>query len=190
MVEEEPAPARLAAVPPSGLARSPHGMVESSLRDVMSTFATGVTVLTAGGEQATGMTANAFTSVSVEPPLVLCCVARTARLHEAILHERGFGVSILAADQELLARYFADKKRPTGPVQFDAVGYAPGRHTGAPLLFGALAWVECELTEVFAGGDHSIFLGRVMSASSRPDRRALLFYQSRFHQVVPPARSA
>ena len=68
------------------------GMVSASLREVMSQFATGVTVLTAGGERGHGMTANAFSSVSLDPPLALCCVARPARIHEAILVARGFGV--------------------------------------------------------------------------------------------------
>src|SRR5256885_7444561 len=87
-----------------------------SLREVMSQFATGITVITAGGEHAHGMTANAFTSVSLEPPLVLCCVARTARIHESILRARTFAVSVLDATQMNLARYFADRNRPRGPA--------------------------------------------------------------------------
>src|SRR6266511_1971378 len=96
-------------------------MAESSLREVMSQFATGITVLTAAGDCGHGMTANAFTSVSLDPPLVLCCVARPARFHESVLCAGSFGVSFLAADQESVARYFADKRRPHGPTQFDVV---------------------------------------------------------------------
>ena len=186
-------PPRLSVVPP--LTEEPpepysDGMVESSLRDVMSQFATGITVLTAGGRHGHGMTANAFTSVSVDPPLALCCVARSARLHTAVLDTRSFGVSMLAADQRELARYFADKKRPDGPAQFDSVDWVAGPNTGVPLLAGSLAWLECELDQVYDGGDHSIFLGRVLSSSRGPDRHALLFYGGGYHQVMPPTRSA
>jgi flavin reductase (DIM6/NTAB) family NADH-FMN oxidoreductase RutF len=165
-------------------------MVPASLREVMSQFASGVTVLTAGGEHGHGMTANAFSSVSLDPPLALCCVARPARIHEAILSTRGFGVSLLAADQQHLARYFADRTRPKGMAQFDAVEWVPGPQTGAPLLVGALAWLECGLHEVYHGGDHSIFLGKVLTSSRGTDRDALLFFAGAYHQLTPQAKSA
>ena|SRR2546423_13461262 len=162
-----------------------------ALRDVMSQFATGITVITAAGENGHGMTANAFTSVSLEPPLVLCCVARNARIHEAILLARGFGVSVLGADQEEVARYFADRRRPPGRAQFDVIDHLPGPNTGAPLISGSLAWLECELVRVYHGGDHSIFLGKVLSASRGSGQQALLYFSGGFHQVQPPpAKSA
>ncbi len=168
----------------------PRHMDPASLRDVMARFATGVTVLTVGGEHGHGMTANAFSSVSLDPPLALCCVARPARIHEALLSTRRFGVSLLAADQQHVARYFADRTRPQGMAQFDAVDWTPGPGTGAPLLTGALAWLECELTEVYPGGDHSIFLGRVLTSHRGPAREALLFFSGSYHRLTPPARSA
>ncbi|WP_158851446.1 flavin reductase family protein [Saccharothrix deserti] len=158
-------------------------MAETSLRDAMSRFATGITVLTVGGEQTHGMTANAFSSVSLDPPLVLCCVSRTAVMHDAITNTKRFAVSIMGAEQEPTARYFADRRRPRGAAQFEAVDWLPGPRTGAPLLSGALAWVECELTQWYEGGDHSIFLGQVLSCSRSEGTRALLFYGSQFHQV-------
>jgi flavin reductase (DIM6/NTAB) family NADH-FMN oxidoreductase RutF len=164
----------------------PRGVSGAVLRDVMSQFASGVTVLTTGGEHAAGMTANAFSSVSLDPPLVLCCVVRTARLHDAIPRAGHFGVSILGADQEGVARYFADKKRPSGASQFDEVDWFAGKHTGAPLLAGSLAWLECELAEAFDGGDHSIYLGRVLDAGSGSGP-ALLFFGSGFHRPFPSA---
>jgi flavin reductase (DIM6/NTAB) family NADH-FMN oxidoreductase RutF len=164
---------------------------EIALRDVMSQFATGITVITAAGEDGHGITANAFTSVSLEPPLVLCCVARNARIHEAILVARGFGVSVLGADQEHVARYFADRRRPPGRAQFDAVDHWVGSRTGAPLMSGSLAWLECELVQVYHGGDHSIFLGKVLSASRGSGQQALLYFSGGFQQVQPPpAKSA
>jgi flavin reductase (DIM6/NTAB) family NADH-FMN oxidoreductase RutF len=166
-------------------------MADSSLRDIMSRFATGVTVLSAPGTCGHAMTANAFTSVSLEPPMVLCCVARPARFHESVLCARSFGVSVLAADQQDLARYFADKRRPHGLAQFEAVDWVPGPRTGSPLLVGALAWLECSVVKVHAGGDHSIFVGRVVTSSRGTNRQALLFYGGGYHQVAPPqARSA
>jgi flavin reductase (DIM6/NTAB) family NADH-FMN oxidoreductase RutF len=159
------------------------------LREVMSHFATGITVLTTGGEHSHGMTANAFTSVSLEPPLVLCCIARTAQMHEAILRARSFGVNVLSAGQEPVARYFASRNRPKGPAQFDEVDWVAGPRTGAPLLAGSLAWLECTVAEVYHGGDHSIFLGSVLDASRRAGE-ALLFFGGGFHQGIPPARSA
>ncbi len=155
-----------------------------SLREAMAQFATGITVVTAPGERCHGMTANAFSSVSLDPPLVLCCISRTARMHAAIMSSRTFAVSMLGADQEHLARYFADRSRPNGVAQFDAVDWVPGPRTGAPLLSGSLAWLECELAESYDGGDHSIFLGRVLDSRRIPDQKALVFYAGAFHRVA------
>ncbi|WP_041313262.1 flavin reductase family protein [Saccharothrix espanaensis] len=158
-------------------------MEETTLRDAMSRFATGVSVVTVGGEHTHGMTANAFTCVSLDPPLVLCCVARKATMHAAIEGARRFAVSVMGGDQERTARYFADKRRPRGRAQFDVVDWQPGPHTGAPLLSGALAWLECEVAQWHEGGDHTIFLGRVLGCRRGPDSPALLFYGSDFHQI-------
>ncbi|GAA0932847.1 flavin reductase family protein [Nonomuraea longicatena] len=163
-------------------------MAPASLREVLSRLPTGVTVLATGGPRGHGMTANAFCSVSLDPPLALCCVARPARIHEAILSTRSFGVSLLAADQQHLARYFADRTRPQGMAQFDGIDWVPGPHTGAPLLVGALAWVECGLTEVYHGGDHSIFLGEVLMSCRGPGEDALLFYGGAYHELSMPSK--
>jgi enediyne biosynthesis thioesterase len=167
---------------------------EATLREVMARFATGITILTVAGEDGHGMTANAFTSVSLEPPLVLCCVARPARLHKAIMNTGKFGVSVLGADQEELARYFANRDRPEGGAQFDEVDWVPGPKTGAPLLAGSLAWLECDLTQVYNGGDHSIFLGEVLGSfrgeGGDNGEDALLFYGGEYQPIVPPAIGA
>lgn len=159
------------------------------MRDVMSSFATGITVLTAAGEDWHGMTANAFSSVSLEPPVVLCCVSRAAQMHEAILRSRHFVVNVLGADQADLARYFASRDRPRGKAQFDGIGWRRARYSGAPVLTDTLAWMECELTEVYHGGDHSIFLGTVVDAARRPGD-ALLFFGGEFHRGMPPTPAA
>ncbi|MBB4909343.1 flavin reductase (DIM6/NTAB) family NADH-FMN oxidoreductase RutF [Actinophytocola algeriensis] len=165
-------------------------LTQRKLREVMAQFATGITVLTARGRLAHGMTANAFTSVSLDPPMVLCCVGRTSRIHEAIIDADHFGVSVLSNEQEQVGRYFASRDRPSGMAQFERFPWFPGPHSGVPLLNGSLAWLECDLAEVYEGGDHSIFLGLVRSAS-RGTGRALLFLDGGFHQYDPPtAQSA
>jgi len=155
------------------------------MRAVLGRFATGVTVLTAGAPAAHGMTANAFSSLSLDPPLVLCCVARAARLHAAVLSARAFGVSILGAEQTDVARHFADWRRPAGMAQFEPVPHRLGAHTGSPLLTGALAWLECSLTDVHPGGDHSIFVGRVLSCGPGDGTAALTFFGGDYSSIEP-----
>jgi len=80
----------------------------------------------------------------------------------SLLQTRYFGVSVLSADQEDLARHFSSRNRPEGLAQFENIEWTPGRYSGAPLLEGSLAWLECEVAQVYHGGDHSIFLGTVL----------------------------
>jgi flavin reductase len=154
------------------------------LRLTFGTFATGVTVVTVGGARPHGMTANSFTSVSLDPPLVLVCVERKAIMHRC-LTAGFFGVSVLAADQEPLARHFANPLRPAGQAQFDGIDCRPGRVTGVPLISGTLARFECELWSTSDGGDHTIFVGKVLSLDRPTDQEALLFYRGRFHRLAP-----
>jgi len=157
------------------------------MRRIFGRFATGITVVTAGRETPRGMTANSFTSVSIEPPLVLVCVQRNATMHETIREAGSFAVSVLAAHQERVARLFADRTRPRGKLEFDAVDAIPGPHTGAPVLSGALAWLECKLATTYDGGDHSIFLGEVQTLGRGKTEDALLFYDGGFHRLESDA---
>ncbi|WP_312881591.1 flavin reductase family protein [Actinomadura alba] len=157
------------------------------LRRTFGTFGTGVTVVTVGGRTPHGMTANSFTSVSLRPPLILFCIDRQAIMHRRI-RLGFFGVSVLAAHQEGVARHFADLQRPLGAKQFDGIAYEPGRLIGAPLISGALARFECELWRTCDGGDHTIFIGRLLSldwASDLSAREGLLFVQGRFRSLAP-----
>jgi flavin reductase (DIM6/NTAB) family NADH-FMN oxidoreductase RutF len=153
------------------------------LRRAFGTFATGVTVVTVGGANPHGMTANSFTSLSLDPPLLLVCVGRDAVMHGRLLAVRHFGVSVLAADQEHLGRHFANRWRTLGPAEFDAVDWVPGRCTGSPLIRGALAFFECALWRTYDGGDHTIFVGRLLSVEEQPDRDAMLFLHGQFRHL-------
>ena len=102
-------------------------------RDVVGLFATGVTVVTAkGGEQVRGMTANAFTAVSLDPLLILVCLRLGSPIDQLISRSSHFAVSILSATQRSVATWFADPSRPQGSAQLDAVGWWPGRVAGTP----------------------------------------------------------
>jgi flavin reductase (DIM6/NTAB) family NADH-FMN oxidoreductase RutF len=171
--------------------RLPAGLHDpKELRHCFGAFATGVTVITAGGDTPGGMTANAFSSVSLEPAMVLVCVKHDAALHDAILSEQGFAVSVLAAHQEAVARHFANKNRPRGAREFDAVRWQPAPVTGAPVIEDSLAWIDCRLAEVYDGGDHSIFIGSVLGLGQGDSRDALLFYGGGFHRLEPELRAA
>ncbi|GAA4195419.1 flavin reductase family protein [Microbispora amethystogenes] len=164
---------------------SPRGADGRGLREALGAFATGVTVVTVGGPHPHGMTANSFTSVSLDPPLVLVCVRRDAVMHERLAGARFFGVSVLAAHQEDLARHFANHWRSLGGAPFDAAECLPGPRTQVPLISGALARFECALWRSYDGGDHTIFLGNVLSLDGTGDRDALLFLGGRFRRLMP-----
>lgn len=163
------------------------------LRRAFAEFATGVTVVTVGGPFPRGMTANSFTSVSLSPPLLLVCVHNDAVMQQALHPARHFGVSVLGAAQEAVARHFADDSRPAGLQQFDPVGWSPGATTSVPLIGGALACFECEKWRVYDGGDHTILVGAVVGWNRPPAvnagstgpgtaRDALLYFRGRFQE--------
>jgi flavin reductase len=154
----------------------------TTLRSVLGRFATGVMVLAAGRETPCGMTANAFTSVSLDPPLILVCVNRSAAVYKAVVDAGSFAVSVLSAGQEHVARHFADHTRPRGAGEFGIAGWSPGKVTGAPVLDDSLAWLECALTNSYEGGDHEIFLGSVLASGFGTASDALLFFGGSFHQ--------
>nr|WSW64808.1 flavin reductase family protein [Streptomyces sp. NBC_00995]WSW71145.1 flavin reductase family protein [Streptomyces sp. NBC_00995] len=169
--------------PPPAADGPPPNHVSSELRGVLGRFATGVTVLTTGRDTPQGMTANSFTSVSLDPPLILVCVKRTATLHDAILTEKAFAISVLSGDQRDVAKYFADRNRPRGSREFATLDTTPGQHTGAPVLTGAQAWLECGLAAVHDGGDHSIFLGSVLDIGRAESDDPLLYFGGGFHRL-------
>ncbi len=142
-------------------------------RQAMGCFASGVTVVTAavGDDEIAGLTANAFSSVSLDPPMVLVCVDRRARSQEIIRRAGRFAVHILTSDQEEVARRFA---RP-GPEKFEGLGWSWDGQ-GMPRLDRYLARLSCRLSAVHAGGDHTIFLGAVAALDSDERPAAPLTY--------------
>jgi flavin reductase (DIM6/NTAB) family NADH-FMN oxidoreductase RutF len=145
-------------------------------RRVLGHFATGVTVLTACDSEGrpAGLTASAFTSVSLDPPLVLVCVDHKSQSFPALRESRGFAVNVLTADQQDLSRRFASTRLD----KFEGLTHSPGEF-GAPLLEGVLAQIECETVGTYVQGDHTIFVGRVERArvgSGEP----LLYYRGQY----------
>lgn len=151
----------------------------------MADFASGVTIVTARwAGTAHAMTATAFCSVSLEPPLVLVCVSRTSRFHAAVIQAGHWAVSLLDHDQELLARHFSNRSRDLA-TQFDAVPHHEGPVTGAPVIDGALGWLECETYATHDGGDHTIVVGRVLGTSEESSRdHPLTYYRGTYSPVV------
>ena len=148
-------------------------------REVFGRFATGVAVVTSAASQATGgMTANALCSLSLDPLLALVCFENNARTL-AIVRESGrFGVNVLSAEQEDVARVFASKLPES--EKLEAV---PHRYeAGVPIINGALSWVVCTLRDLIAGGDHTIAIGEIV-AMGLGDGDPLLWYAGRYHDV-------
>lgn len=161
---------------------------EGTFRQVMGRFVTGVTVVTARDEQGRphGMTANAVSSVSLDPLLVLFCVDRAATMAQVVQVGSGFGLSFLAGDQAEVSDRFADPARPYGEQEFAGLAVHEDV-TGAPLLDGATGWLDCELHDVLDGGDHLIVLGRVRSARAGDADDALLYTPMGYDRWTPPA---
>jgi flavin reductase len=154
------------------------------LKAAFGSFATGITVVTARLDgHIHGMTANAFCAVSLDPPLVLICVEKSARMHDFILQSGAFAVNILSSDQEHLARHFAREGRPL-EGEFALVPYTVGR-TGCPILSGVAAYVECTLHHVCDGGDHTIYVGVVRATDAFPERRPLLHCRRQYLVWTP-----
>jgi flavin reductase (DIM6/NTAB) family NADH-FMN oxidoreductase RutF len=133
----------------------------AAYRRVAGRFATGVTVLTVAGADPHGCTASSFTSVSLEPLLVSVCLTADSSLLRRLPEDRRFAVTILAAHQSPLARHFANPHRAPGLAQFDGCSWRPGPYSEAPLLGGALGWLECRVAQRIPAGDHVIVLAEV-----------------------------
>jgi flavin reductase (DIM6/NTAB) family NADH-FMN oxidoreductase RutF len=133
---------------------------KDEFRRALGHFPSGVTVVTSKCEDGVlrGITVSAFSSLSLDPPLVLICIDKRASLHDHLKEGGHFAVNILAEDQELISRRFASKEVD----RFEGLGYREGG-TGAPLISGALASMECRIVHSYPGGDHTIVVGEVLA---------------------------
>ena len=150
------------------------------LRRVMGHFATGVTIITThdGVGGVYGLTANAVTSVSLVPPLLLVCIDRKAESFPHFFASGVFAVNVLAAEQEHLSARFAK----SGGDKFAGVPHRRGT-LGAPILEGALAWTECRIVASHEAGDHVMHVGEVAAADA-PGGDPLLFHQGRYRRLA------
>ncbi|MFG1684881.1 flavin reductase family protein [Nonomuraea sp. NPDC049269] len=161
-----------------------HGSTErhverDAYREVVGRFATGVAIVTTrldGIDHA--MTVNSFTSVSLDPLLVLFCAEKVARFHDAVLEAGVWGVSVLPASMEDASRFFAHRGRELDG-QLDRWAHDRGE-SGVALFTGALATLEARTTAVHEGGDHSIVVGGVTSLGGPVDGRPLVYHQGRY----------
>ncbi len=153
-------------------------------RAAMGSFAAGVTVITtvdaSGAPQA--VTATAFSSVSLTPPLCLVCIAKRTRTYQPLLMKGSFAVNILRAEQEWLSARFAS----SAVDRFASVSWEPGTSTGCPIIKDALVSMECHVVEVHSGGDHDIFLGSPTTV--RVHEGAPLVYWRGSYSSLPPPR--
>jgi flavin reductase (DIM6/NTAB) family NADH-FMN oxidoreductase RutF len=156
-------------------------MTDHRFRRALGEFATGVAIITARGPngELIGMTMSSFNSVSLDPPLVLFSVDRKANSLKAMLEAQGLAVNVLARDQEALSNQFARAlSNKWGDVK-TSVG-----HAEAPLISGALAHFECEPYAHYDGGDHVIFVARVLRHTVHPgNAKPLIFFRGRYHEL-------
>jgi flavin reductase len=150
-------------------------------RKIMGHFATGVTVVTTGGEAGEhGLTANAIASLSLDPPLVLVAVDKRAATLEYLTRNRCFAINILRLDQEEISRQFATP----GPKDFSHLRITRAA-TAAPILADCLAFVDCRVVDVLPGGDHEVFIGEIM-AGEYQGGEPLLYFSGSYRRLADP----
>ena len=160
-------------------------MNADAYRKVVGHFATGVTVVTTCDDgRHVGMTANSFTSVSLDPILCLVSVEKFARFHNAVLSEGSFAVNVLAADQEDLSRWYATRGRPEDHEHVERWPHTLGPATGAAIFDGVLAALECTTFATYPGGDHTLLVGEVVGLSTpRSDAPPLVYFKGAYRNL-------
>lgn len=155
-------------------------------RQALSHFASGVTVITTQHEnQPHGTTVSAFSSLSLNPPLVLVSIDTNATIHDLLIASGVFAVNILAEHAETISRHFAHRV----PDKFAGISYALGE-LNVPLLEDAVASLECRLFARYPGGDHTIFVGEVISTRTYPEHQPLLYFRSQYERLYREALNA
>ena len=162
--------------------------LQSGLRHAMRVYPQGVTVATADSPRGpVGITVSSFTSVSLEPPLVLMSIARGSVLHDLFRDAKAYAINFLADDQKSVSDRFAG--RDQAKERFEGIRFAAGV-TGSPIIAGVRGVIECRAWRVYDGGDHSILVGEVVSAKALNSKRPLVYYSQQYtttEQVEYPA---
>jgi flavin reductase (DIM6/NTAB) family NADH-FMN oxidoreductase RutF len=162
-------------------------MIDSrSFRQLMGCFATGITVVTVRGsdQEATGITINSLTSVSLEPPLVLFCLDKKAHFYPTFRKTEFFAVNMLSEDQEEISQHFADYRHYPKPKKMWDKPQKVGRQDNCPILRHTLGWMICKKTVTYKGGDHDIILGEVVKLHKRSGQaNPLLYFHSRYRTI-------
>jgi len=158
----------------------------NDFRHVLGHFATGVTIISTcdADGRPTGLTASAFSSVSLDPPLILVCVDHKSQSYPALRDQGRFAVNVLGHDQEHVSRRFATTRLD----KFDEIPHRISE-LGLPLVEGALAQLECGLAAAHPAGDHTIYVGHVLSVSAHPGR-PLVYHAGAYHPVGPGRKRA
>ena len=150
------------------------GIDQAMFRTVLGHYPTGVVIVTADSDDGpAGLSIGSFTSLSLDPPLVLFCPAKTSTSWPKIEKVGRFCVNILADDQEDVSRTFAGK----GTDKFAGIGWRPSAVTKSPIINGALAWIDCDVERVDDGGDHVVVIGRVRALDVERQAKPLVFFR-------------
>lgn len=157
------------------------GVDVDEYRRVVGRFATGIAIVsTVADDVDHAMTVNAFTSVSLDPLLVLFCAEKIARFHDAVTRSGHWAVSVLSSADEDASRWFATRGRPLHG-QLDGWPHHRGDRTGAAIFSTAIAALECRTREAYDGGDHTIVVGEVLGVGRpAPDARPLIYYEGHY----------
>ena len=158
-----------------------------AFKNALASWATGVTVVTTKLDgQVYGLTATSFSTLSIDPLLVLVCIQNGNHLERMLPESKRFAVSVLAEDQADISTFFAISGRD--PVErWDEDFETDAMDTGCPVVRGAIAQLDCELHSLVPGGDHVIALGRVVSAASDAEKQPLLYFRRRYRGLAPEA---
>ena len=153
---------------------------KDEFRNALGRFASGVTVVTTKSkdDKPSGITVSAFSSVSLEPPLILVCIDKRASVHEILEEGHHFAVNVLAEDQEVISRRFASKDTD----RFAGIGYTEGI-AGDPILTDTLACMECRVVYAYPGGDHTIVVGEVERINVS-DGKPLAYFRGGYVQLA------
>lgn len=158
-------------------------LTPADFRKAMGAFATGVTIITVDLDgEVHGMTANAFTSVSIDPLLVLVCVDHSTRTHAHLHAKKRFGINVLSAGQRAISEYYARPERTHEHAEAEAGARFERTPHGTPMLHGALAYLECRLHSSEEAGDHTIFIAEVEDVILR-EGDPLLFFRGKYRSV-------